>query len=75
MYEQILEEQEFARQVKKKQERDEKAKQWRLRDQRIELGVEVAATVILFLILGGILVDLRIQTMQRSSFWQGSSSI
>jgi hypothetical protein len=73
MYDQILEEQEFARQVKKKQERDEAARQWRLRDHRIEMGVQAAATAILSLIVLGILLDLRIQHCARSNFWVASS--
>lgn len=75
MYEQILEEQEFARQVKKKQERDEAARQWRLRDHRIELGVQAVATAILSLIILGVLWDLRIQHGARSNFWHASSSM
>jgi hypothetical protein len=73
MYEQILEEQEFERALKKKQERDEKARQWRLRDHRIEVGVQIAATAILSLIVLGIMLDLRIQHCARSNFWAASS--
>lgn len=74
MYEQILEEQEFERAVRKKQERDEAARQWRLRDQRIELLVEVVATVIVSLVVLGILWDLRAQHTARSNFWHASWS-
>ena len=74
MYEQIIEEQEFARQVRKKQLRDEEARRWLQRDKRIELVVEIAATAILFLLLAAIAVDLRQQTIERSSFWRVSSS-
>lgn len=73
MYEQILEEQEFERAVRKKQERDEKAKAWQRRDQRIEWLVEVVATVILSLVVGGVMWDLRTQHTARSSFWGASS--
>lgn len=72
MYDQILEEQEFARQVKRKQERDEAARQWQLRDKRIELAVEVAATVVLLLVVGAVLWDLRMQALARSNFWLAS---
>lgn len=74
MYEQIIEEQEFERQVRKKQQRDEEARQWQLRDKRIELVVEVVATVLLFLIVGSVLLEIRHQTIQRSSFWHVSLS-
>ena len=74
MYELILEEQEYARQVKKKQERDEAAKQWRLRDQRIECLVEIVATAIVSAIILGVLWDLRIQQSARSNFWVVSLS-
>lgn len=74
MYEQILEEQEFARAVRKKQERDEAAKQWRRRDHRIELGVQIVATAILSAVVLGIMWDLRIQHSARSSFWHASLS-
>jgi hypothetical protein len=74
MYEQIIEEQEFARAVRKKQQRDEEARQWLLRDKRIELVVEIAATAILCLVLAGIAVDLRNQTTERSNFWRVSLS-
>ena len=73
MYGQIIEEQEFERLVRKKQKRDEEARQWQLRDRRIELAVEIAATVILCLMVAGIMFDLRQQTMQRSNFWHASS--
>ena len=73
MYEQILEEQEFERAVKKKQERDEAAKAWQRRDQRIEWLVEVVATVVLSLIVGGVMWDLRTQHTARSNFWGASS--
>lgn len=72
MYDQILEEQEFARQVKRKQERDEAARQWQLRDKRIELAVEVAATVVLLLVVGAVMWDLRMQALARSNFWLAS---
>lgn len=75
MYEQILEEQEFERAFKKKQQRDEEARQWRRRDQRIELAVEVVATVIVSLVLLGVMWDLRIQHSARSSFWHASLSM
>jgi hypothetical protein len=73
MYEQILEEQEFERAVRKKQERDEAAKAWQRRDHRIEMGVEIVATVLLSLIILGILWDLKIQHSARSNFWAASS--
>lgn len=74
MYEQILEEQAFDKAVKKKQERDEAARQWRLKDQRIDRVVELVATAILSLVVLGIVADLRIQHTARSSFWGESSS-
>jgi len=70
MYNQILEEQEFARQLKKKQERDEAARRWRQRDEQINLLVQVVATVLLVAIVGSIMWDLRIQFMERSNFWR-----
>lgn len=72
MYEQILEEQEFARQVKKKQERDEAAKQWRLKDQRIDLVMEAVGTAVLLAMAMGIMWDLKLQAIARSNFWLGS---
>lgn len=45
MYDQILEEQEFARQVKRKQERDEKWRRGLLRDHRIERATALAAVL------------------------------
>lgn len=74
MYDQILEEQEFARQVKKKQERDEAARQWRQRDKRIDLAVEVIATLVLATVVGLVLWDLRMQATARSNFWHASFS-
>ena len=73
MYEQILEEQEFARAVKKKQQRDEEAKQWQRRNHRIEIWVQVVATAILSMVVLGIMWDLRIQHSARSRFWVESS--
>ena len=72
MYGKIIEEQEFERQVRKKQQRDEEARKWLQRDRRIETAVVITATVILFLVVAGIAVDLQIQSTARSSFWLGS---
>jgi len=72
MYDQILEEQEFDRQVKKKQERDEAARKWQQRDKRIDLAVEVTATLVLVLVVGLVFWDLRMQALARSNFWLGS---
>ena len=72
MYNQILEEQEFARQVKRKQERDEAARRWRQRDGQINLLVQVVATLVLLVILGSIMWDLRMQFIARSNFWRVS---
>lgn len=69
MYDQILEEQEFARQVRKKQERDEAARQWQRRDKQIELVVQVVATVVLLLMVAGIMLDLKLQASARYNFW------
>jgi len=69
MYDQILEEQEFARQVRKKQERDEAARRWQQRDRQIELAVEVVATLLLATLLGAIMWDLKMQAIARSNFW------
>lgn len=74
MYEQIIEEQEFERQVRKKQQRDEEARRWQQRGKRIELGVEIAATAILFLVVWGVLLGIRAQTIARSNFWRESLS-
>jgi hypothetical protein len=74
MYEQILEEQEFERAMRKKQERDEAARQWLRRDHRIELGVQIAATAILSVLLLGVLWNLRTQHIERSNFWGVSLS-
>lgn len=71
MYNLILEEQEFARQLKRKQEKDEAAREWLQRDQRIELWVQVVATAVLAVWVGAVLWELRIQTMTRSNFWVG----
>jgi hypothetical protein len=68
MYGQIIEEQEFERQVRKKQKRDEEARQWQLRDKRIELAVEIVATVILCLVVAGIMFDIHQQTQARSNW-------
>ena len=73
MYEQILEEQEFDRMLKKKQQRDEEARQWQRRNHRIEIWVQVIATAILSLVFLGIMWDLRIQHSARSNFWGESS--
>jgi len=73
MYEQILEEQEFARAVKKKQQRDEEARQWQRRNHRIEIWVQAVATAILSMVVLGIMWDLRIQHSARSRFWVESS--
>lgn len=69
MYDQILEEQEFARQVKKKQERDEAARRWLQRDKQIDLAVEAIAFLLLAAIVGAVLWDLKIQAIARSNFW------
>jgi hypothetical protein len=74
MYGQIIEEQEFERQLRKKQQRDEEARQWQLRDKRIETAVEIAATAILCLVLAGIMLELQQQTTARSSFLRVSWS-
>lgn len=71
MYEQIIEEQEFDRQLKKKQQRDEEARQWLLRDHRIEVWVQVVATALLALVVSIVFWELRTQAMTRSSFWVG----
>ncbi len=74
MYEQILEEQEFERAVRKKQQKDEEARQWLRRNHRIEIWVQVIATAIVSLVVLGILWDLRIQHSARSHFWVELSS-
>ena len=73
MYGKIIEEQEFERQVRKKQQRDEEARRWQQRDKRIELGVEIAATVILFSLVALMAWDLKTQATERSNFWRESS--
>lgn len=57
MYEQILEEQEFARQVKRKQERDAKWQQDLLRNHRIDRAVVGMAVLILILWMWGFLLS------------------
>lgn len=73
MYGKIIEEQEFERQVRKKQQRDEEARRWHQRDKRIELGVEIAATAILLLLVVAIALGLKTQSTERSNFWRESS--
>lgn len=69
MYDRILEEQEFARQVKRKRERDEAARRWRQKDKRIELAVEIVGAAVLLVVVGAVMWDLKMQTMARSVFW------
>ena len=57
MYEQILEEQEFARQLKRKQERDAKWQQDLLRNHRIDRAVVGMAVLILILWMWGFLLS------------------
>lgn len=75
MYGKIIEEQEFERQVRKKQQRDEEARRWQQRDKRIDLAVVVAATAILFSLVALMAWDLRTQATERSNFWLESSPI
>lgn len=75
MYGKIIEEQEFERLVRKKKQRDDEARRWLLRDRRIELAVEIAATVLLCLVVAGIAADLHSQSTARSNFWRVSSSM
>lgn len=58
MYDQILEEQEFARQVKRKQERDERWRQELLRNHRIDKAVVMAAVAIAVMWLWGVMLSL-----------------
>ena len=58
MYDQILEEQEFARQVKRKQERDEKWRRGLLRDHRIERATALVAVLGFLIWLWGLMWSL-----------------
>lgn len=58
MYDQILEEQEFARQVKRKQERDEKWRRGLLRDHRIERATALVAVLGFLMWLWGLMWSL-----------------
>ena len=59
MYEQILEEQEFARSVKAKMERDAKWQRELLRNHRIERAMSMAAVLLIILWTWGLLLSLR----------------
>ena len=58
MYDQILEEQEFARQVRKKKERDSKWRQELLRNHRIDRAVVAATVLLLALWMWALLLSL-----------------
>jgi len=58
MYEQILEEQEFARQVKRKQERDNKWQRYLLRNHRIDRAVLAATVMVAMLWMWGMMLSL-----------------
>lgn len=58
MYDQILEEQEFARSIKAKRERDAECQQRLLRDHRIDRAVASAGIALLILWMWGVLLSL-----------------
>ena len=58
MYEQILEEQEFARQVKAKQEKDKQWQRYLLRNHRIDRAVLAATVMVAIAWMWGMLLSL-----------------
>ena len=58
MYDQILEEQEFARAVKAKKERDARWQQDLLRNHRIDRGITAVAVILLILWMWGLFLSL-----------------
>ena len=58
MYDQILEEQEFARDVKAKKERDDKWQRELLRHHRVDKAVTVVAVLALVMWMWGVLLSL-----------------
>ena len=58
MYDQILEEQEFARQLKKRQDRDAKWRREILRNHRIDRMVTTAAVLVLLLEMWALMLSL-----------------
>jgi hypothetical protein len=77
MYEQILEEQEFARQVAAKKQRDAKWQRDLLRNHRIDRGVTAAAVLLLILWMWGVLLSLGwlVKTHDGSSQRSSSSAL
>lgn len=59
MYGQIIEEQEFDRQLKRKQKRDAEAFEWQQRGKRIELAATLVGIVFLVLLVSGMFLQLR----------------
>lgn len=64
MYDQILEEQEFARQVKRKQERDKQWQKFLLRNHRIDRAILAATVIVVILWMWGMMLSLG---------WQGKT--
>lgn len=58
MYQQILEEQEFARQVSKKQERDKQWRRYLLRNHRIDRAILAATVVVTIIWMWGMMLSL-----------------
>ena len=58
MYDQILEEQEFARQVRRKQERDKQWQRFLLRNHRIDRAILAATVILVILWMWGMMLSL-----------------
>lgn len=71
MHSQILEEQEFERQLKLKQKRDAEAREWQRRERKIQFWVEMVGILFLLAVLGGMLWEVRVQELERLRFWSG----
>jgi hypothetical protein len=70
-YDDIVEQQEFARQLQRKKERDAKWRQELLRNHRIERMVQVATVLLLILWMWGFLLSLKWLVTTQNGLWSG----
>lgn len=70
-YDDIVEQQEFARQLQRKKERDAKWRQELLRNHRIERLVQVATVLLLILWMWGFLLSLKWLVTTQNGLWSG----